>query len=174
MKVLLLGMLFVYLDLNLDLGGHILDVLPDFVGYLLMARGLSGLRRESGSFARALPVTQAMTACSGVLYVLEFVAGTVQDRFVNYCLGLAAVATGLLIGFWLVSGIRDLERTRGVDLEGEKLRSLWMYSAVVQCIASLCGWLPLVGSVCAMGAFVMNLCFLAAFYRSENLFEVKK
>lgn len=174
MKELFLGMLFVFLDVNVGIQDHILDVLPDFVGYLIMQRGLFNLSDESRYFEKARPVAMGMTVYSVVLYVMDIMATTIHDRFVSFCLGLAAMVCSLLIGFWIVSGVRDMERSRNWNLEGEKLHSLWLYAAVIQCIAYLCGWIPLVGQVGAVGAVVMYVCFLVAFYRSESLYEAKK
>lgn len=174
MKELFVGLLFVFLDVNVGIQNHILDVLPDFVGYLLMQRGLEKLSEESRYFEKARPLALGMTVYSAVLYVMDIMAATVQARFVSFCLGLAAMVCSLLMGFWTVSGVQDMEHRRGWDLEGEKLRSLWLYAAVIQCIAYLCGWIPLVGPICAVGAAVMHICFLVAFYRSENLYEANK
>jgi hypothetical protein len=174
MKELFVGMLFVFLDVNIGSQNHILDVLPDFVGYLLMQRGLGKLSEEGRYFEKALPVVMGMTVYSVVLYVMDIMATTVHARFVSFCLGLAAMVCSLLIGFWIVSGVRDMERSRGWNLEGEKLHSMWLCSAVIQCIAYLCGWIPLVGQIGAVGAAVMHICFLVAFYQSENLYEAKK
>lgn len=174
MKELFVGMLLVFLDVNVGIQNHILDVLPDFVGYLLMTRGLKGLCRESSSFSRAVPVAQGMIVFSGVVYVMDLTATTVHARFVSFCLGLVAMVCSLLIGFWIVSGVQEMERNRGWDLEGEKLHSMWLYSAVIQSIAYLCGWIPLVGQIGAVGAVVMYICFLVAFCWSKNLYEAKK
>ena len=173
MKALFAGMLLVFLDVNIGIDRYILDVLPDFVGYLLMTRGLKALYRQSGSFSKALPLAQGMIVFSGVLYVMDLLAVTIYDRFVSFCLGLAGLVCSLVLSHWIVSGVGDLERNRGWDLEGEKLRSMWLYAAVIQSIAYLCGWIPLVGQIGAVGAVVMHVCFLVAFYRSKDLYETK-
>ena len=40
MQSLLVGLVFVFLDFSLQLGRVRIDLVPDFVGYLLICRGL--------------------------------------------------------------------------------------------------------------------------------------
>ena len=174
MNELFVGMLLVFLDVNIGFNDHVFDILPDFVGYLLMARGLEALARESRYFEKARPVAFGMTIYSGILYVVDALAVTVYSQFLSFCLGLLALAASLLLGYWTVSGIRDIEQCRGWDLEGEKLRSMWLYATVIHVITYLCGWIPLVGQMGAIAALVMYICFLAAFYRTKELYEGKK
>ena len=174
MNELFIGMLLVFLDVNVEFNNHSMDVLPDFVGYLLMMRGLEGLSPMSRFFEKARPVAMGMMIFSAVLFGMDLLAVTVHARFLSFCLGLAGMICSLLIGFWIVSGVQDMERCRGWDLEGEKLHSMWLYSAVIQCITYVCGWIPLVGPMGSIAALVMYICFLAAFYRSKNLYEEKK
>lgn len=174
MNLLFLGMLLVFLDVSAAVGGGSIDVLPDLVGYLLMLRGLGEISDESPFFGKIRPLAQAMVILSAVLMGTELFAVTVYGRFWHFCLGLAAMISGLLIGFWIVSGMRDMERRRGWDLEGEKLSSMWLCAAVIQSISCFCRWIPVVGQIGALGELVMEICFLAAFYRSKKLYEAKK
>lgn len=173
MKDLFIGMVLVFLDVNVGLGEHIFDVLPDFVGYFLMMRNLETLSAQSGWFRKARPLALAMMVYTAVLYAVDALAVTVYGRFISFCLGILALVAGLLIGYWTVSGVRDLEQLKNMDLEGEKLRSFWLYMAVIQAITYACGWIPLVGTMGVIAALVMNICFLAAFYRTMDLYESK-
>lgn len=173
MNALFIGMLLVFLDVNVGFNNHIFDILPDFVGYFLMMRGLEAMARESRWFAKARPVALVMAVYSAVLYAVDALAVTVYSRFLSFCLGLLAMAASLLLGWWTVSGVREMEQLQNRDLEGEKLRSFWLYMAIIQGITYACGWIPLVGTMGSIAALVMNICFLAAFYRSKNLYEAR-
>ena len=173
MKDLFIGMVLVFLDVNLGLGEHTFDVLPDFVGYFLMLRNLETLSAQSQWFRKARPLAKSMTVYSAVVYAVDALAVTVHGKFLSFCLGILALIAGLLIGYWTVSGVRELEQRQNRDLEGEKLRSMWLYAAVIHVITYLCGWVPLVGTVGAIAALVMYVCFLAAFYRTMDLYERK-
>lgn len=173
MSEMFVGMLLVFLDVNVDFNNHIFDVLPDFVGYFLMMRGLEALARESRWFAKARPVAKGMVVYSAALYAVDALAVTVYSRFLSFCLGLPAMAASLLLGYWTVSGVREMEQLQNRDLDGEKLHSMWLYMAIIQGITYTCGWIPLVGTMGSIAALVMNICFLAAFYRTKSLYEAR-
>lgn len=174
MKDLFIGMVLVFLDVNIGLGEHTFDVLPDFVGFFLMMRNLEVLSSQSRWFRKARPVALAMAVYAAVLYAVDALAVTVHGRFVSFCLGILALIASLLIGYWIVSGVRELERKANRNLEGEKLHSFWLYMAVIQTITYACAWIPLVGTMGMIAALVMNICFLVAFYRTMDLYEGKK
>lgn len=171
MNELFAGMLLVFLDVNIGFNDHIFDILPDFVGYFLMMRGLETMAVESHWFEKARPVAMGMMIYSAVVYLVDVLAVTVYSRVLSFCLGIVAMAASLLLGWWTVSGVRDMERRQNRDLEGEKLQNFWLYMAIIQTITCFCGWIPLVGTMGVAAALVMNICFLAAFYRTKNLYE---
>lgn len=174
MKELFIGMVLVLLDVKLELGPFTGDVLPDFVGWYLMLPGLAALGAQNAHFRKVRPWAAVMVIGSAVLYVMEMTAGSLGSKVLNFFLGFAELAVGLLIGYWIVAGIRDMERLQNRELEGEKLQNLWLYMTVIQVITYGCGWIPMVGSVGAIAALVMNGCFLAAFYRTKERYECKK
>ena len=174
MKDLFIGMTLVLLDVNFSVQGHSFDVLPDFIGYYLMLRELEQLAAHSNYFRKAYPWAKGMAIFSLVIYVVNALAVTIRDQFWSFCLGFAAQAIGLLIGYWIVSGVRELERKRRWRLDGEKLFHLWLYMAVVTVITYASSWIPLVGTVGVIASLVMSICFLVAFYRTMKVYEAKK
>ena len=173
MKDLFIGMVLVFLDVNVGLGEHIFDVLPDFVGYFLMMRNLEALSDESRWFRKARPVAMGMMVYSAVLYAVDALVVTIHGRFVSFCLGLLGMIASLLIGYWVVTGVGELERLQNRSLEAEKLRNFWLYTVIIQAITYACGWIPMVGTMWVIAALVMNICFLTAFYRTMDLYEGK-
>lgn len=171
MNNLFLGMLFVLLDFNINFGKCTLGLLPDFVGYLLMMKGLEELAPASGQFAKARPWALVMTIYTGALYVLDLFAVSIQLRMLGWVLGLASTAARLVITYWIVAGVREIETVRFRDLQGQRLKQMWLYMAVITGICYVCGWIPVVGLIGAVGAFIMSICFLAAFYKTKTLYQ---
>lgn len=52
MRHLFWGLFFVTLDFDLSLGSVTLGLLPDFVGYYLLMKGMEELAEESGHFEK--------------------------------------------------------------------------------------------------------------------------
>ena len=171
MKELFIGMALVFLDVNVGFNSHTFDVLPDFVGYFLMMRGFEALAAESPYFEKSRPLAMGMAVYGTALYAVNALAVTIQGQFLSFCVGVPSLVAGLLLGYWTVSGIRDVERRQNRDLDGEKLQSFWQPMAMIQGITYACGWIPLVGAVGSIAALVMNVCFLTALYRTMNLYD---
>lgn len=170
MQNIFLGMLLVFLDLNINLGKTTIGLLPDFAGYILMIKGLEEMTPESPLFEKARPWVTAMAVYTGVLYAMDFLAMDVQLRFLGWVMNLAALVAGLVISRWILRGILEIEANRRLDLQGQQLEQLWKPLAIVQLVAAAFGWFPLIGWICALAAFVMGVCYLVAFNRTKNLY----
>lgn len=54
------GMLFVFLDLDLNFGDSKVGLIPDFIGYILIFVGLAELTAGKDRFSRTMPFAAAM------------------------------------------------------------------------------------------------------------------
>ena len=170
MQNIFLGMLFAFLDINISLGKATIGLLPDFVGYILMIKGLEELARESVLFEKARPWAVGMTVYTAVLYGMDFLAMPVQLRFLGWVMNLAALVASLVISRWILRGILEIEGNRSFDLQASQLEQLWKPLAIVQMVVAAFGWFPLIGWICALAAFVMGVCYLVAFHKTKNLY----
>ena len=168
MQNLFFGMLFVFLDFNLELGEVTIGLIPNFVGYILLVRGLEELYGESTLFQKALPISKGMVVFSVVMYVINLMVLNVQLRFAGWLLGLALTITNLLISRWIVSGVQEMERKKHVDLGGAYLDMIWKALAAVVLVAYAISWIPLIGGMCAIASFVIAICYLAAFHHTKQ------
>ena len=175
MNRLVLGMLFVFLDIPLELGSATLELLPDFAGYLLMMKGLRELALDSAVFQRGETVALVMAVIHGIHWLMDFFAGSVQADLYAWLVGLAVTVLDLVLTYWVVKGVEDMERRNHWQLQGRKLRSMWLIQLVLTILCALLNWLPLVGTVCVIASFVVAVCFLVAmndtrkrYYQSKN------
>lgn len=171
MNHLFLGMLFIFLDCHVNFGNCTIELLPDFVGYLFLIKGLDALSGENQWFAKKRPWVLGMAVFAGAVYGMDLFALSGKLRMLRWCMGLAAAAGNLVICYWIIAGIRQLEDCRGVELQGKRLRSLWTYLAIISGISAVCGWIPMVGTISAAAEFVVSLCFVIAFYQTKNLYK---
>jgi len=170
MRNIFLGMLFAFLDIKINLGNATIGLLPDFVGYILMIKGLEEMALESVLFEKARPWAVGMTVYTAVLYGLDFLAMSVQMRFLGWVMSLAALIASLVISRWILRGILQIEANRRFQLQAAQLEQLWKPLAIVQLVAAAFGWFPLIGGLCALAAFVMGICYLVAFNKTKNLY----
>lgn len=71
MQKIFTGLLLVSFDFNLTLGSCVIGLIPDFLGYIFIRKGVQELREESLCFARLDPWTLGMAVYSGILYLLD-------------------------------------------------------------------------------------------------------
>ena len=170
MQNIFLGMLFTFLDININLGDATIGLLPDFVGYILMIKGLEEMAPESALFEKARPWAVGMAVYTGVLYAMDFLAMPVQLRLLNWVMSLAALVASLVISRWILRGILEIEAKRRIQLQAFQLEQLWKPLAIIQLVVAAFGWFPLIGWICALAAFVMSVCYLVAFHKTKNLY----
>ena len=171
MKNLFLGMLFLLLDVSVTAGSAKIGLLPDFVGCILMLKGLDALKDRSGWFQKARLWVILMGSFSGVGYVLNLFSLPVQWEFRVWILNLGTTAVGIVIYYLMVRGVEDMEHREGLQLQAMRMRSQWLYCAVLEGTCQVCSWIPVVSTGAAVATLIMGICFLAAFYRSWKLFD---
>lgn len=175
MNRLVLGMLFVFLDIPLELGSATAELLPDFVGYLLMMKGLQELALDSTVFQRGETVALVMAVIHGIHWLMDFFAASVQAELYAWLVGLVVTVLDLVLTYWVVKGVEDMERRYHWVLQAGKLRSMWLVQLVLTILCALLNWLPLVGTVCVIASFVVAVCFLVSmndtrkrYYQNKN------
>ena len=127
MLLMLIGAFLAMVSLTIPLGGVSVDVLPDFVGYLLIAAGMGQLEqvpiydkgRKVALLAALVSVGILVMGMLGVklqLYILCSLLG----------LGIGSWAT------WIIAlGLVELEQQVGIPFNGEKLKIPWMIYVTV-------------------------------------------
>lgn len=69
MKKLFWGFFFIFLNFHLNFNSYSLNILPDFVGYLLLFQGTKALGAESHYFRSIQPFTVGMAVYTAILWV---------------------------------------------------------------------------------------------------------
>lgn len=94
MKLIFWGLLLDFLDFNLTFNGFSIDILPDFVGWLLVLFGARRMREENERFARMQPA-------AGVLFAVYLLSFLLQP-FGSIDLGGSLPAAALVLAVNLV------------------------------------------------------------------------
>ncbi|MBQ8237412.1 MAG: hypothetical protein IJZ39_04630 [Oscillospiraceae bacterium] len=142
---LFLGLIFVLLDFKITVGTAVIGLLPDFIGCFLIMKGMEERNDpwRHGAFALML--------VSLVLFIAD----------------LVAKSAGAAVGFWCLefaAGIGMLFLVHRIVRGKKGPRELFPVLCCIRVLAMLLGWVPLVGTVCAVAGTVVAVCFLAAAY----------
>lgn len=172
MSAIFWGFFFVFLNFNLTVNDHVLNLLPPFVGYLLVMRGCRDMGEESSLFDPIRPFALGMAIYTGLLWLGDLLALTGQGSWLTVLLGLASLVVSLYISWSVVQAIRDMEARRAAELNSVSLKTAWTVLAVAQAaswvLAVLGSLLALLGVIAGLVGIVW---FLVALWRSRKNYE---
>lgn len=159
MDRLCIGMLFVLFDLNLNLFGVRVPLLPDCIGYLLLLGGFMQLQGESDVFLRVRPLAGALAAYR-FFTLIGTLTGLVSDPFLTYALN-AVGAIGLIVtAFQLIRGFQELEARRQIELYSPRLKKCWALMVSFQVFSLLTIAALLLSFLCSIISFLISIFFL--------------
>lgn len=170
MNRLFWGLLFCLLDYEVKLGSAVLELLPDFLGFYLLMKGMEQLAGENRFFDRGRHLAFGLIIAAVILYIGDLTDPDVMVRMVLWAGKLGVLVAQLILIRMIITGILWLEKDRAMQLKGSLLKSLWTILIVFGPLSALLNWMPMVGDVCHLASTVVSLLFLAAFWNSRKAF----
>ena len=157
---------FAYLTFNL--WGLTLG-LPDFVGFLLVWRGLVVLTPESQIFKKLIPASIVFIFASTAKYILTMFNLLASDKMSTFVVGILYNTATLFFCYLVVRGIRDMEIKRNAEFYSAKLFRAW----VAVFVFTICSMLPVNGLklVGALGIVVVSAMFLVRMWDSMKNYK---
>ncbi|WP_343210348.1 hypothetical protein [Anaerolentibacter hominis] len=120
---LIVAMLLIHLDFNIGLGGASLDILPNFIGYILIFLALCDFEKLSSGFRKFKPVCIVLICYSAVTWVVP----------INIYL-VHAIVYFINVAFWfmLLAGISALCRQSGLTARANTLAGIRNFYCIFQ------------------------------------------
>ena len=154
------GLLFVFLHFRIN--GF--DLLPDFVGYLLIWRGMKSVSEyTSWQTGWAAAAAVASVAIFGVS-----LAGIRFPGVLGTGVNLVITALHMAVTFDIVRGLEELEQLSGADLQAVWLRKVW-YIILIATAAGYAGSLLRSAGIVSFAsilAMVGIVCYLVGAYKA--------
>lgn len=181
MKKFFLGFLLVLLDFDINIGFISIGLIPDFLGYYCILKGLDELKGKSREFDKVRPLTYGMMIYSIVMYAGDILgANKLFDSWnitgINYVLGLIAVAASLYITYCISKGVYDIECSCNTDIGAGGLNMAWMFTALSQLTMYIAGIVSgIFGTAFLMVfgviTFGCSIWFIVMMYKTADLYE---
>lgn len=166
------GFFFIYLNFNLSVNAHTLNILPEFVGYFLLLQGLKELDEESGVFAGVRPFAVGMAVYTGILWVGALLGITGTGSWLSTLLNLVSTAVSLYISWAIIQGIREMEERHEADFNSAGMLLAWKVLLVANIVSYvLMLVLPVAAVVALMAALVGIILLLVAFWWGKKCWE---
>ena len=176
MKKIFIGLIFIMLELNIGI-----NLLPDFVGYILIWLGCADLAADSSKLTAARPLALIMTAATAVLYVMNLLGLTDGLGTMGIVIELVLVLGSLLMVFTLGKGICQVGEKNGVELNGQAIINSGKLLAVAEIIAyvllligGLESALTVVASVLILASFLFKVVLLISAFMSNKMYKAWK
>lgn len=166
------GFFFIYLNFNLSVNAHTLNVLPEFVGYFFLLQGLRELEEESGVFSGVRPFAVGMAVYTGILWVGALLGVTGTGSWLSTLLSLVSTAVSLYISWATIQGVREMEERHQADLNSTGMSLAWTVLLVANiAVYVMTLFLSVAAVVALVAALVGIILLLVAFWRSKERWE---
>ncbi|MBR3973790.1 MAG: hypothetical protein IKJ99_07550 [Oscillospiraceae bacterium] len=173
MNAIFLGLTLVLLDLDVTIGTATIELLPDFLGFFLILKGMTALAGENKFFNLGRHLAFGLAIVYFVLFAAAVMNPGTFGKVIFWCVGLAALIGQLALMKKIVAGIRQMELDSGKDLKGERIQAMWLILVVLSTLRHLLSWVPIVGGVCGIAELLVGILFLAAFRECVRRYKVK-
>ncbi|MGB4660769.1 MAG: hypothetical protein WBI07_16480 [Mobilitalea sp.] len=168
MKNIFIGFILIFLDFSLNLGNSKIGLIPDFIGYIIMIKGLEEMAEESNFFIKIKPFVAGMAIYSGILYFMDLIGASVSLGTLTYLLAFMSIVVSLYISYHIVMGVIEMEGTYQTFLNGNSLKSTWQLLAIFNVLSLVSLLIPVAAIFFILASFVVAVCFLVAFSNSKN------
>ena len=178
MKKFAIGFLLIFLDFNLNFNQFSLNVLPDFVGYYLLLKGMAEMEGENPRFAAPRPFAMGMVIYTAILWVGAILG--VPGGGLGTVLGIIALALHFYIAWVLIHALRELENCHSADLYGATLLKRWKIllglNAAVQLLRVLASVATIrvvmtLATVLVLASLIWSFLFVLGWNRAAGLWE---
>lgn len=170
MRKIFIGLIFVHLDFYLNLGTSKIGLIPNFVGFIIMAGGIAELISESDRFVKIKPYITGMAVYSAILYAIDLFGISFQMGLISIVLSIVSTIVTLYISYSIIMGIKDIETAQGRDLNSATLFSTWKLMMVFTIISFSLYFIPMLGILAMICSAVIAIIFLFAFHKSQSLY----
>lgn len=159
MRNIFIGFILVLVDITIHIQGAPLEILPDFLGYIFIVRGLREMPEQNEWLKKARLVANIMKYMAVLLYSAEVLRIFAGRPVMIFGCGLVAVLASLYTAFYIVRGVIEIELADNIEMKCEGLLLSWKIMAVVHLI-SVVGLIIPALSFLQIFALIVSILFL--------------
>ena len=171
MNKLFWGFFFLFLNFSVNMDASSLQLLPDWVGFILLYAACNELESESELFQKPRPFCVGLAVYTGILWLMDLLGIGANLGILSWILGLTATCLNLYVSMLIIDAITNMEMRRNYDLCSAYLRRVWKVVAVATIAANVLLIVPVVAVVCALVAAVAGIVFLVAIHKTRKAYR---
>lgn len=158
MNNIFIGFIFILFDFTLSFNENTLSLLPAFVGYWFLGKGLVELQDRSESITKAIPFAKFMIVFSAITWLINLFA--IPLGFVGIAIGFVETVLSIYVSYLVVVGIKEVEEYHQADLQADKLKQAWLISTICRLCVGLLIWVPFLILVAIVATFIIHIYFM--------------
>lgn len=171
MNKLFWGILLIYSNFALSADGITLQILPAWLGYLMLYLACDELQRESALFQKIRPLCIGFTVYTGALWLMSLFGIAANPSIIGRILSLVYICLSLYTGKRIIDAFTNVEMRRNYDLCVVHLRNVWTLLAITSTASQLLSLFPSLAFGCAMVSFFALIFFLHALHGTRKSWE---
>ena len=172
MNKMLLGVLFLALSLNLEgPAGNVIDLAPDFVGYLLLAFGAKEVNHWSVNFRKIEKTGILFAICTLVTWAQKALNLGNDLSVVGLLVDLLQVCIQLVVLRWIYRGFHAVELQTDYELRSVVMNYVWIGLAVISVINTFVGFFPVIREIAGFTTMALAVCYMIAFFRCKCYYD---
>lgn len=169
MRKIFLGFLFVFLNFSIVINGtHVINLLPEFVGYILLYAGAREMQEDSSRYITAQPWLLGMAVFCAANWGLKALG---IGGWVISLLELAAAVITFYATWLVIKGFEDIERNNSVEIGAAGSMQSWRICAILNIAAVLLAGVPLLSVLLLLGMVVVTIMLLISLNKTRILYE---
>lgn len=174
MDKLLVGIIFVFFDFSITIGNADIGLIPDFIGYLLILKGIDEMSRFSERFVKVKLVSKIMFAYSLVVYVANLL-NFIFYSYTSYTIVIVVLAfiskiCSLYIAYRINICIKDIQNTTGKYLYADELIKALATVIVFNLLLLLTIVIHFLFTIGVIVSIFVNAYYIFVFYRTRSAF----
>jgi len=171
MNLIIWGLVCVFLDVNLPIGPVTIDIIPDFIGFILIAAGMQAYISQSENYRKMRPFVWGAAAVSAAVYIANMFGVISLNTLPSVIITIILMVLYLITTYYIYRGVRELEQKQGCVLGADNLRIIWIVMAAAEALTLICYYLPVLILLQMIVSFAANVAFLVQIIRIKKILE---
>lgn len=171
MNNIFIAFIFILFNFSLDLNGHMLNLIPTFIGYWFLYKGLVELQEKCSRFTRVVSWTKGMLVFATLNWGVQLIFSDLGWGLT--VLQLVEVLFNLIITYQVIVGLIEYEKERQIDIYALKLRSAWMVAIILSLLVSIFMVIPIVYQIGVVLSFIANVYVIVRLYKTKQAYNNK-
>lgn len=172
MTKMLLGIVLIALELTVTVKDiHLIGILPDFVGYLLLVFGMKEVSNQTDYYASNRKFTFWIGVFSLMVYIMNLSGYTATGAFEPLLMQLLIIILEPISLFRIVKGIRKMEQDYELKMCSTALFVFWALMTVFSVLTFVLGILTDLGDLFDLLLTTASLVFIGLFFWASHVYN---